>query len=298
MQIRQLEYFVSLCETLNFTRTAAEFFVSQTAVTQQIKALEEELGTILFNRTKRHVELTSAGKLLHEDAKAILFHVHEARQHIRTHSGEVSGTLKVGFLRGYEHEGLSRALNDFHNQYPQVSLSLMRGSVNSLFRELRNGKIDLIFTHRYRDVYDDFVALDIREYPLMVLCPIGHPLARNPFVRPEELKGYRLVDVEKPTDEVGEASSVTRFFLNAGFLPELSFVSDDIDTNIVAVTAGLGYALLPSYLTDHLVEPTSVEVRPVLGHEAEMTVSAIWRKNDTSQLIARFLDVCVAHLNR
>ena len=72
MQLRQLEYFIAVAEHLNFTKAAQQFYISQTAVTLQIKALEEELGVTLFHRSNRKVELTPAGKTFLEDANAIL----------------------------------------------------------------------------------------------------------------------------------------------------------------------------------------------------------------------------------
>ena len=82
MQLKQLQYFVSLCETLSFTRTAKEFFVSQSAVTIQIGALEKELGTRLFQRTNRKVELTGAGTVLREEATAILSRLKARRRKV------------------------------------------------------------------------------------------------------------------------------------------------------------------------------------------------------------------------
>jgi len=83
MNTRQLEYFVSLAETLNFTKTAQKFFISQTAVTKQIKILEYSLDTKLFNRNNHHVELTPAGNVFLAEAKAILQRIEEATERVR-----------------------------------------------------------------------------------------------------------------------------------------------------------------------------------------------------------------------
>ena len=136
MQIRQLEYFLSLCKTLNFTRTAEAFFVSQTAVTQAIKALETELGTPLFIRTKRNVTLTPAGELLREDAGIILQQIAAAETRVRSASADMTGSLRIGFVAGYEHEGLVEALHTFHTIYPEVKLSVETESGDVLWRKL------------------------------------------------------------------------------------------------------------------------------------------------------------------
>ena len=83
MQIRQLEYFLAVCEHLNFTKAARQFYISQTAVSLQIQTLEEELGVRLFNRTNRRVELTPAGRTFQEDARAILRRTKDAMERAR-----------------------------------------------------------------------------------------------------------------------------------------------------------------------------------------------------------------------
>ena len=298
MQLRQLEYFVSLCETLNFTRTAEEFYVSQTAVTHQIKALEEELHAQLFDRTRRSVTLTAAGRLLYEDARSIVRHVQETESRLKTFSNGVTGTLRIGFLRGYEHEGLSDALHTFHEWMPRAQLFLQRGSFSELKRLLRSGQADVIFTHRVWESHPDYEIWPIRSYPLMLVCTQDHPLADYSAIRPENLAGYRAVWPIHSADEDGEETIVNRFYRDAGVQPEIVFQSHDIGTNLLAAAAGLGYMLAPSYITDHLDPGMRLAVRPVLGHEEEMTVAAVWPRSGSNPLIPKLLDICAAKLKR
>lgn len=298
MQFRQLEYFVSLAETLNFTRTAQDFFVSQTAVTQAIKTLEAELGAPLFIRSKRHVELTAAGHALREDAALILRQIRDTAARIKTLSGEINGTLRVGYLRGAEYEGLGEALHLFHEWNPNVQLSLEAGSVVTLIRELRQGQLDIIFTHLYKSRYPGFETRKIAECPLMLICRNDHPLASLPSVRAGDLKGYPSVHMAHPDDESGELSAVTRFYGGAGFYPQSTFLSDSIETNVFAVAIGLGYGLLPSYVTQRLHPDVPVAIRPIIGCEKELTVGAMWKSDNENPLIKRFWDVCAMKMNR
>ena len=298
MQFRQLEYFVSLCETLNFTRTAAEFYVSQTAVTQQIKALEEELQTQLFDRTRRSVSVTAAGRLLYEDARLIIRHMREAEMRMKTLSGGALGTLRVGFLRGYEQAGLSAALRTFHEWMPEVSLTFSRGSSAELYRSLRLGNTDVIFAHRICDNRPELDDWTILQYPLMAVFPKGHPLGENAALRPEELAGHRIVLLHHSADDVGAETIINQFFLHAGFMPKVAFQSDDIETNLLAISAGLGYGLIPSYLCDHLTPAMHLETRPIVGYEEEMAIAAIWNRDNPNPLVQRLLDICALELKR
>ncbi len=297
MQIRQLEYFVALCETLNFTRTANAFFVSQTAVTQQIKSLEAELGTQLFIRTKRKVELTAAGRLLLEDARSILSSVQSAKRRIQSLSGEVTGNLNVGFLRAYEHEGFAHTLRAFRQIHPEVSISLHPDSIPALNRSLRRGTVDLIFTHKYPNA-DEFSSVEIKQYPLMAVIPHGHPLSSRAYILPDDLKDVPIVDMQRSSDDQSHITAYMHFFSSAGFMPKVAYVSDDLDSSLLAVASGLGVALFPSYVTEHISDPSLLDARPIVGYEKEITVAAFWKPENTGPLISSFLDVALLYLNR
>ena len=102
MNTKQLEYFISVAESLSFTKTAEKFYISQTAVTQQIKALEEQIQVILFTRSKRHVELTPAGKVFLSEARTIVKNINDAIIKTQQFANGFFGTLNIGVLIGYE----------------------------------------------------------------------------------------------------------------------------------------------------------------------------------------------------
>ena len=292
MQLRQLEYFISLCETLSFTRTAAEYFVSQTAVTQQIKALETELKTTLFDRTRRRVSVTAAGQLFYADAKMILQQLLNAEERVRLLSGNELGTLKLGILRGYEKAGVSEAIRQFHEQYPNVSLSLTTGQSATLHRELQLGNLDLILAHRFWDSWEGLDSLLLKKYPLRIACPKTHPFAALPAVPIEDLKGHRVVAIRRLYDGAGEESVSQQFYMKAGILSDIAFQSDDNDTILLAIAAGLGFSLLPEYLTQNIPAGVPIEIRPIIGLEEIVPVAAIWSSANANPLIGSFLKIC------
>ena len=114
MNINQLRYFVSAAENCSFTKAAAQYFISQTAVTQQIQALEETLGVVLFDRSIRPISLTPAGKLFLVDAKAILERVNHSINRVQEASVGFVGNLRIGYTKGYERSRLSNTLRAFH----------------------------------------------------------------------------------------------------------------------------------------------------------------------------------------
>lgn len=297
MQIRQLEYFVAVAEQLNFTKAAGQFYISQSAVTLQIRALEEELGVQLFSRTNRKVELTPAGRTFLEDAQAILRRTRDAMDRARKADTVLTGHLHLGFVKGYEKTNLSDLLAEFHIQYPNISLTLTRENVAELYDGIFNGSMDLCLNILYS--FDDLEEMEqmeylvIRQYALLAVMPASHPLAHRSSVRRDELKGYPLVDIKKNENKYGEKKAILGAFAKAGFLPEVRYVSDDIETSILAVAAGLGYALLPSYITDVLSMKENVIAIPIEGEEKLMTIIAAWKKGNGNPALRAFLNSCL-----
>lgn len=294
MQIRQLEYFVAVSEQLNFTKAARQFFISQTAVTQQIKVLEEEIGVRLFDRNNRRVALTPAGRTFLEDAKAILRRTRDACDRAKRADTVFTGKLDIGFVKGYEKTNLSDLLSDFHVHYPNITLSLMRENVAELYDGILNRSLDVILNIRYSmDDLEDIEFQVVRQYPLLAVMPVSHPLSHRISIQRSELKGYPLVDIKKSEDRYGETATILNAFTGAGFLPNVQYVSDDIETSILAVAAGLGYALLPSYITDTLSLREKVIAVPIEGEEKKITIIAAWHKDNQNPALRKFLENCV-----
>lgn len=294
MQIRQLEYFVAVSEHLNFTKAAKQFYISQTAVTQQIKALEHELGVQLFNRNNRRVELTPAGKTFLEDAKAILRRTRDAFDRAKRADTVFTGNINLGFVKGFEKTVLSDLLSDFHVQYPNISFSLTRENVSELYDGILDHNLDVIINLQYStDDLEEMNTKLIRHYPLLAVMPASHPLAHRTGIKRSELRGYPLVDIKKSDSRYGETTTILNAFTRAGFLPNVQYVSDDIETSILAVAAGIGYALLPSYITDSLSMKEKVIAVPIEGEEKQMTVIAAWHKENQNPALKRFLNDCI-----
>lgn len=294
MQIRQLEYFVAVSEHLNFTKAARQFYISQTAVTQQIKALEQELGVQLFFRNNRRVELTPAGKTFLGDAKAIIRRTRDAMDRAKRADTVFTGNLNIGFVKGFEKTNLSDLLADFHVQYPNISLKLTRENVSELYDGILDHNLDFIINLRYSmDDLDDMETCVIRYYPLLAVMPASHPLAHRTSIKRSELKGYPLVDIKKSDNRYGENTTILNAFTKAGFLPNVQYVSDDIETSILAVAAGLGYALLPSYITDSISMREKVIAVPIENEEKLMTVIAAWHRDNDNPALQRFLKDCI-----
>lgn len=290
MQIRQLEYFLAVAENLNFTKAAKQFHISQTAVTLQIKALEDEMGVLLFNRTNRKVELTPAGKIFLEDAKAILNRTSDAVERAKRADTVFTGNLNVGFIKGFEKTDIADLIFDFHIKYPNINFSFTRENVSELYDGLNDNSLDLVFNLQYSmDNLENMDFVVVKRYPLYAVVPASHPLSHRASIKRSELKGFPLVDMKRNESFYGENTTITRMFTEAGFLPKISYTSNDTETTVLAVAAGFGYALLPGYVTDALTLKEKVIPIPIEGEEELMTITASWKKGNKNPAIERFM---------
>lgn len=137
MNSRQLEYFLAVAHELNFTKAAESMYVSQTAVTQQIKALEEQLGVSLFERTKKKVVLTPAGKVFLQEASSILNRIDTAVERTREASSGVIGSLEIGFSVGIGNTGLAEKIQAFNEKYPNIAMKFTNQSPSMLLKMLK-----------------------------------------------------------------------------------------------------------------------------------------------------------------
>ena len=145
MELRHLRYFVAVADELHFGRAAEKLHISQPPLSMQIRALEDELGVALLNRTRRHVSLTRAGQAFLQDARQILEKTDQAVLTARRAGRGEIGELAVGFISVADYNLLPLVLREFRRRYPMVSLSLKEATTDAQLDDLREGRIDVGF---------------------------------------------------------------------------------------------------------------------------------------------------------
>lgn len=291
MNQKQLEYFISVAEELSFTRAAKHHFISQAALSQQIRALEREVGTKLFVRDNHHVALTVAGVGFLEDAQAIVARSAQAVERARQADDSPEGELRIGYVKGYERTNLPDMLFEFHSKYPRVRLGFMRENVSELYDALRAERVDIAINLLYlQDQMNDIQTQILRHYPLYAVVPASHPFSTNKTITMKELAPYPLVDIHKGAGDYGEGEVISQTLEEIGLPPHIAYVSEDVETSILAVASGMGYALLPGYFTETLPPDGKVRAIPIAEKETEMIICAAWMPERKNDLIDIFLD--------
>lgn len=291
MNQKQLEYFISVAQELSFTRAAKRHFISQAALSQQIKALEAEVGAKLLIRDNHHVALTAAGIGFLEDAQAIVARGAQAILRARDADNGPAGELRIGYVKGYERTDLPDMLFEFHGHYPNVRLGFLRENVSELYDALLSERIDIAINLLFiPEQMGNIQTQVLRHYPLHAVVPTSHPFAHRESISMQDLAPFPLVDIHRGAEVYGEGDVIGTALTEIGLPPRVSYVSEDVETSILAVASGMGYALLPGYFTGTLPAGGKVTAIPIAGKEEEMTICAAWLPNRKNDLIDVFLD--------
>lgn len=293
MNINQLRYFVTAAENRSFSKAASKHFISQTAVTQQIQALEDSLGVTLFDRSTRPIKVTPAGNLFLVDAKAILERVNHSINRVQEASVGFVGHLRIGYTKGYERSKLSNTLRAFHDKYPNVLISCYRCDTDTLATGLKNGEFDIIFTWDSTELAKDrsIAAHVIERSPLMVALYNSHPYSGRTFLRRSELKNEDILFMthSRDADSIGDRHFYELYY-KAGYKPNITFRSNDMESILMMVAAGEGISVLPGYVTEKLDNADNIIFIPLVGDEETVEIIAAWVNEENNPVLLRFAE--------
>ena len=188
MLFRQMKYFISVVECNSFTEAAEQCYISQSAISQQIRSLEKELGVELIHRENRRFTLTPAGEYFYEQSKGILNEVEDIRRETFRIGKDKEMELKIGYLRCYSGQELHQAVAEFSRLYPEVSIHIVNGTHEELYDLLRFGRADLVLTDQRRAFSDKYANFQLLKCGCYAELSVRSPLAEQESVTMEELK--------------------------------------------------------------------------------------------------------------
>ena len=191
--LKQLRYFQSVVRLNSFSAAAEENYISQSAISQQIQALERELGFPLLERRNRSFRLTPAGAYFYQ--KSLILTADYERmcsEASRIAKGE-QATLKIGYLRGYTGSEFHRALEQFSEKHPDVAVSIRYGNHEDLYAAMRSEAVDVILNDQRRAFSEEYVNLLLTTCESFVELPARSPLAQLPQITPQELKNVPCI---------------------------------------------------------------------------------------------------------
>jgi DNA-binding transcriptional LysR family regulator len=274
--LRQLQFFVAAAEAGSVSGAARALSISQSSVTEAIRALEDDLGVILFDRQARGLLITHKGSAFLRHARQILADVATARTAFRDEAETATGRLSLGvtsLVAGYV---LSDILSRFRRAFPQVDLNVIEDNGDYLQHLLIGGELDVavLLTSSVKDR----MALQVETLlvsPYRLWLPLGHALAQQEAIALEELAGQPLIQLM--VDEIEE--STRRLTAALPVKPEIAFRTRSVEAVRSLVATGAGLAILPSLVyRPWSLEGDRIEIRDVSGDLPTVQVGLAWRR--------------------
>ncbi len=254
MELRHLRYFVVTAEAQHFTRAAELLGMAQPPLSQQIRQLEQEVGTPLFDRTGRGVTLNDAGRAFLACAQDILQRADAAvRTAQRAARGEV-GELTLGFTESASFNGVvTELIRQYRERYPEVEMTLSQGDSETLVAQLRDGAIDAAFD-------GGLTFTQLVEEPLVVAMPLGHALARRKRLTPADLQQETFILYSRKSG-YGLSADIMAACRQHGLSPRIGQQAPQLSSAVNLVAAGMGVAIVPASLRP--LRPDGVLYRPL-----------------------------------
>ncbi len=243
MELRQLEYFVTVADERNFTRAAARLHVSQPGVSAQIRQLERELGHPLLDRSGRATQLTEAGEVVLPFARAALGAVAGARLAVDELSGLMRGHVAVGMVSQCASLDIPDLLAGFHQQYPAIEITLAEDSSDHLAGGVRTGTYDLAFIGLGREVPGGLALQVVADEPIVAAVAADSDLAGIEVASLAEIADRALISLPAGT---GLRACVDAAYAAAGLDARVGFEASDPRMLARLAARGLGLAFLPA----------------------------------------------------
>lgn len=286
-QLRQVGAFLAVAKHLHFGRAAAQLNISQPALSQQIRLLERDVGTPLFIRTSRMVELTPAGRALAETAPLVILEADRAQRRVEQAAEGRSGLLVIGSVNTALASVTPRIMRAVRAQAPHLRLELYHMDTAAQLTALADRRIDI-------GVVREAAATRVLDNerlvsePLVAVLPEGHPLAAaetvavrsladEPFVLWPRMLGPDFFD------------RIIAYCRKHGFNPRIVAEGGDVDTQLGLVAAETGVSLQPAYYAD--LRRSGVAFRPLEGDAPRVALQMSWRRGDPSPAVNHFVTV-------
>lgn len=285
MLLRQIEYLQAVIENRNFYLAAERCHVSQSAISQQIKKLEEELGVKLLERHNRTFSLTPAGEHFYRKSLIISGDVKQLVRETKRIADNDNVVLRIGYYKGYHGDELSEAIAQFSEKYPAVDLKITVGSHEELYHAMENGTVDLAINDQRRafsDAYNNEVLAESRIY---IEVSSKNPLSKLSTFEAEDLKNIPCILVINPAGQKEEQDYYENIIgLQGDFL-----FADTVQEARLKIITGQGYMPV-DVIGEQVWFDTSVSRIPLVRNQSPVrkTYCAFWKKDNSGYYIEEF----------
>jgi len=285
---QQIRYFQSVIRLNSFSEAAAECHISQSAVSQQVQALERELGVKLLERKNRKFTLTPAGEHFYKKSLVLLADWERLCMETKAIARQEATQLSMGHLKSYGGRELHRAVTDFSALHPEVGLHIASGNHEDLFHLLISGQADLVFTDQRRAFADGYHNQILSVVPCFIEISSRSPMANLEAIEPHELKNTPCILVASQEQLESEAAYYRDIVGFSGeFLP-----AENLEEARLMVVGGRGFLPVEGGGVPALYKP-SIRRVPLYKGESPMTRNycVFWREGNPNPYVEEFAEV-------
>jgi DNA-binding transcriptional LysR family regulator len=295
MELRQLRTIAAVARHRSLTKAGDELFLTQPAVSQQIRRLEEELGVDVFHRTSRRVELTPEGQVILGYAERVLAELDGLQSELEDITGLLSGQIRIGGVYPTGPYDLFAMLAEFRSAYPGVAIHMVEDTQEDTLDALRSDELECAFMAHDPDALgDEFVANLLWMDELVVALPVGHPLATEARIGFDQLASEDLIAYR-------ENSAIRRRLeskmAERGIEPRNAFICTEMAAVRALASRGLGVAVMPRSVAEQAGPP--IELRPLAPERLTWPVALVWRTARRQSPAGKaFLEVALEYAQR
>ncbi|GAA5063745.1 LysR family transcriptional regulator [Thermocatellispora tengchongensis] len=282
-----MEYFIAVAEELHFGRAAQRLHMSQPPLSTQIQRLEQEVGARLLRRTKRSVELTAAGEVFLQEARATVRQAARAAERARAAARGELGRLDLGVIDAALYGVAPQIIRRFTERYPGVELTVSERRGDEQVALIAAGKLHAGFVHP--PVRQPAVAVEVlHTEPFVLAMPESHPLAARERVSLAQVCAHPLIQAPRSVNPEGHDSMIA-ICRERGLRPNIAREASPKQTIIALVAAGLGASVVPAVLARH--PHPGVVYRPIEDGGFGISTALAWRRQNPEPTVLALLDV-------
>ncbi len=287
MHIESLKVFCDLIDTRSFSKAAAKNYISQSAVSQQVRAFEEKFERTLVERSRKGLVPTAAGLSFYKGCCEILDRYNALEEELKVMGNLVSGQVRVTTIYSVGLHEISQLIKNFIRAYPQANIHIEYSRVNKVYDDVINGANDIGIV-AYPKAQPQIEIIAFRTDLLSLICYPEHPLAKRKRVEVAQLKGERLIGFER---DIPTRKAVDKIFREANLTPNYVMEFDNIEIMKLYVESGQGITILPAAIADQEIRAGTLKAinftKPYIR-----PIGIIYRKGRIFSTAARkFLDL-------
>lgn len=285
MNTQQLEAFIQVAEHLNFARAAESLNVTTSAVSRQIRSLEEELNTTLLRRTTKNVSLTPSGIVFYNDAKEIMAKLQLATRKMQHHTDINVQVISIGYTNEADPALMADLLRRCREELPEIHPLLRIASSRLLLNMLIHDEIDILFGFK-NDIpmRENFIYHELAQIPVCCVLPSGHPLSEKEEISEQELLSENIV-ICNPREIPSQIASIQNM-ISGQFAPNCIYYSESLQSMLTLIKAGYGIGIFPEMPSTD----TALTYVP-LNQDYSLSYGIFYKSTSQHSILKKFLSL-------